>query len=218
LATVVHPISLLGFVGERASLRQRIGMDKEEEIHLIANKIYRHTVIGLNQPWTLIASKHGISQLLYPPHYASLAPNGLNQDINHEEQMIEDRSLFVEFGILDLLEQYFAGLPVSFDKVPLDVGGTPFQQSVWMGLSQIPYGETWTYKQLANTIGKPSAIRAVGTAIGRNPLPIVLPCHRVVGSNGTLTGFRGGLHLKKDILALEGVTHMEAVGHERFQF
>ena len=148
----------------------------------------------------------------------SLASHGLNQAITHDEQTIEDRSPFVEFGIIDLLEQYFAGHPVSFDKVPLDVGGTPFQQSVWMGLRQIPHGETWTYKQFTNSIGKPSAIRAVSTAIGRNPLPIVLPCHRVVGSNGTLTGFRGGLHMKKDILALEGVTHMEAVGHERFQF
>lgn len=183
---------------------------------MIANKKYRQTVIGLNQPWTLIASEHGISQLLYPPHLASLA--GLNLDITNDEQSIEDRSLFDEFGIIDLLEQYFAGLPVSFDKVPLDVGGTPFRQSVWMALSQIPHGETWTYKQFAHSIGKPSAIRAVGTAIGRNPLPIILPCHRVVGSNGTLTGFRGGLQMKKDILALEGVTHMETVGHDRFHF
>ncbi|MEK3910585.1 methylated-DNA--[protein]-cysteine S-methyltransferase [Paenibacillus sp. FSL H7-0331] len=183
---------------------------------MIASKKYRQTVIGLNQSWTLIASEHGISQLLFPPHLASLA--GLKKDITDAEQMIEDHSLFVQFGIIDLLEQYFEGIPVSFDKVPLDVEGTPFQQSMWRALSQIPHGETWTYKQLADTIGKPSAMRAVGTAIGRNPLPIVLPCHRVVGSNGTLTGFRGGLQMKKDILALEGVTHMEAAGHERFQF
>lgn len=183
---------------------------------MTANKKYRQTVIGFNQPWTLIASEQGISQLIYPPSVAALA--GLNEDLISAEGMIEDRSLFVEFGIMDLLEQYFAGLPVSFEGVPLDVGGTPFQQSVWMALSQIPHGETWTYKQLAGSIGKPSAIRAVGTAIGRNPLPIVLPCHRVVGSNGTLTGFRGGLQMKKDILALEGITHMEAAGHERFRF
>ncbi|WP_256762123.1 methylated-DNA--[protein]-cysteine S-methyltransferase [Cohnella sp. WQ 127256] len=183
---------------------------------MTVNRKYRQTVMGLNQPWTLIATENGISQLLYPPLPASLG--GLNQDLFQEDQMFEDRSLFVEFGILELLEQYFAGVPVSFDKVPLDVGGTTFQRSVWTTLSQIPHGETWTYKQLASTIGKPSAIRAVGTAIGRNPLPIVLPCHRVVGSNGTLTGFRGGLQLKKDILALEGITHLNAVGHERFQF
>jgi methylated-DNA-[protein]-cysteine S-methyltransferase len=191
-------------------------MDKEEENHLIANKKYRQTVIGFNQPWTLIASEHGISHLLFPPHLSSLA--GLNQELFYYEQMIEDRGLFAEFGIIDLLEQYFAGMPVSFDKVPLDVKGTHFQQSVWTALSQIPYGETWTYKQLANLMGKPSATRAVGTANGRNPLPIVLPCHRVVGSNGTLTGFRGGLQMKKELLALEGITHMEIVGHERFQF
>lgn len=188
-------------------------MDKEEEIHLITNKQYRQTVIGFNQLWTLIASEQGISQLLYPPHVSSLA--GLNQDLS---EMIEDRSLFDEFGVVDLLEQYFAGIPVNFDKVPLDIGGTPFQQSVWSGLSQIPHGETWTYKQFAEAIGKPSAIRAVSTAIGRNPLPIVLPCHRVVGSNGTLTGFRGGLQMKKDILALEGISNLKVNGHERFQF
>ncbi|WP_083676218.1 methylated-DNA--[protein]-cysteine S-methyltransferase [Paenibacillus sp. FSL H8-0548] len=180
---------------------------------MTANQKYRQTIIGFDQPWTLIATDQGVSQLLYPPHVSELA--GLDQDFTH---MIEDRGLFVEFGILDLLEQFFAGVPVSFDKVPLDAGGTPFQQSVWTGLSQIPYGETWTYKRFADAIGKPAAIRAASTAIGRNPLPIILPCHRVVGSNGTLTGFRGGLQMKKDILALEGVTNMEVVGHERFRF
>ncbi|MFD0679317.1 MULTISPECIES: methylated-DNA--[protein]-cysteine S-methyltransferase [unclassified Paenibacillus] len=178
----------------------------------MTSKLYRQTIIGFNQPWTLIASENGISQLIYPPHLALLA--GLDPNIAQDE----NRSLFVEFGIIDLLEQYFAGIPVSFDKVPMDLAGTAFQQCVWMALSQIPIGETWTYKQLACTIGKPSAIRAVGTAIGRNPLPIVLPCHRVVGSNGTLTGFRGGLQMKKDLLSLEGVTDKEAIGHERFRF
>ncbi|MBW7474789.1 methylated-DNA--[protein]-cysteine S-methyltransferase [Paenibacillus oenotherae] len=183
---------------------------------MTVNKKYRYTVRGFDQPWTLIASRHGMSQLIYPPHLASLA--GLEQAITHNEGQIEDRGLFVEFGIIDLLEQYFAGRPVSFEGVPLDLEGTPFQQSVWMALSQIPHGETWTYTQLANTIGKPSAVRAVGTAVGRNLLPIILPCHRVVGSNGTLTGFRGGLQMKKELLALEGITHMEAVGHQRFRF
>jgi len=182
----------------------------------MANKIYRQTVIGLNQPWTVIATENGVSQLLYPPHIASLA--GLNQTIAQDGQSIEDPGLFAGFGIVELLEQYFAGVPVSFDKVPLDVGGTAFQQTVWRALSQIPYGQTWTYKQLADTIGKPLAIRAVGAANGRNPLPIVLPCHRLLGSNGNLTGYRGGLQLKQEILALEGITETKAVGHKRFQF
>lgn len=182
-------------------------------MNLMNSKRYRHTVMGLNQPWTLIASEQGVSQLLYPPHVSTLA--GLDQDLS---EITLDRGLFDEFGIIELLEQYFTGVPVSFNKVPMDVGGTPFQQSVWRGLSQIPHGETWTYKEFANTIGKPSAIRAVSTAIGRNPLPIVLPCHRVVGSNGTLTGFRGGLQMKKDILALEGISNLKVAGHERFQF
>lgn len=207
------PISRLGLTEGRGSPPRSIGTDAEEEIQLTANKKYRQTVIGFNQPWTLIASEQGISELIYPPQVASLA--GLDPDLT---QMTEDRGLFEEFGILDLLERYFAGQAISFDRVPLDVGGTSFQQKVWLALSRIPYGETLTYKQFANAIDKPSAIRAVSTAIGRNPLPIVLPCHRVVGSNGTLTGFRGGLQMKLDILALEGVTHMQAVGHERFRF
>ncbi|MCQ6557157.1 methylated-DNA--[protein]-cysteine S-methyltransferase [Paenibacillus mendelii] len=181
-------------------------------------KKYRHTVMGMNQPWTLIASERGMSQLLYPPHLESLAPHGINPQITDNDSIIEDRGLFVEFGIIDLLEHYFAGHPVSFGKVPLAPQGTPFQQSVWSGLSQIPHGETWTYKKLADFIDKPSAIRAVGAAVGRNPLPIIVPCHRVVGTNGTLTGFRGGLQMKKDILALEGITQLKAVGHERFKF
>ncbi|GAA3411482.1 methylated-DNA--[protein]-cysteine S-methyltransferase [Paenibacillus hodogayensis] len=183
---------------------------------MTANRIYRQTVMGFDQPWTLIASERGVSQLLYPPHLSSMT--GQDDDYAHAKQLTENPGLFAEFGILDLLEQYFAGKPVSFDQVPLDVGGTPFQQSVWKGLGQIPFGTTWTYKQLADSLGKPEAIRAVSTAVGRNPLPVVLPCHRVVGSNGTLTGFRGGLEMKRDILALEGVTGMKAVGHERFQF
>ncbi|UVI33180.1 methylated-DNA--[protein]-cysteine S-methyltransferase [Paenibacillus spongiae] len=182
------------------------------------NQFYRHTVIGMNQPWTIIASEQGISHLLYPPHLESLAPKGLNHELIRNERIVENESLFHEFGIVDLLEQYFAGHPVSFDKVPLDAAGTPFQHSVWTGLSRIPHGEAWTYKQLAESIGKPAAVRAVAAAVGRNPLPIVIPCHRVVGSDGTLTGFRGGLQMKKDILALEGITNMKAVGHERFRF
>lgn len=181
---------------------------------MTANKKYRQTVFGFDQPWTLIATERGISQLLFPPHLESSA--GLR--INDDEQIVEDRGPFVEFGITDLLEQYFAGQPVSFDKVPLDLEGTPFQRSVWTGLSRIPYGETRTYKQLAEAIGSPSAVRAVGAANGRNPLPVILPCHRVVGSNGTLTGYAGGLQMKKKLLALEGITYSETIGHARFQF
>ncbi len=86
---------------------------------------------------------------------------------------------------------------------PLAPEGTPFQLRVWQALREIPYGETITYGELARRIGKPTASRAVGAANGRNPLPIIVPCHRVIGSNGTLTGFYGGLHLKAGLLELE---------------
>lgn len=101
------------------------------------------------------------------------------------------------------LKQYFAGNRQHFD-LPLGAKGTEFQQSVWSALSAIPYGELRSYKDIAETIGKPKAVRAVGAANGRNPLPIVVPCHRVIGSNGTLTGFAGGLPLKTQLLTLEG--------------
>lgn len=100
------------------------------------------------------------------------------------------------------LSEYFAGSRRDFD-LPLDFGGTEFQRSVWEMLLTIPYGETWSYADVANRLGKPSATRAVGAANGQNPIPIVGPCHRVIGKNGSLTGFGGGLPLKEKLLALE---------------
>ena len=87
--------------------------------------------------------------------------------------------------------------------LPLAPEGTSFQQSVWQKLQTIPYGQTSTYGELAAELGKPNASRAVGAANGRNPIPIVIPCHRVIGANGKLTGFSGGLHIKEALLSLE---------------
>lgn len=100
------------------------------------------------------------------------------------------------------LQAYFCGLRRSFD-LPIQLSGTPFQLSVWNALSQIPYGETRTYGQIAAAIGKPGAARAVGMACNRNPLWIVIPCHRVVGSNRALTGYAGGVEMKRALLTLE---------------
>jgi methylated-DNA-[protein]-cysteine S-methyltransferase len=100
------------------------------------------------------------------------------------------------------LEQYFAAQRTSFD-LPLAPAGTPFQLACWWALAEIPYGETSTYGAQAARIGKPEAIRAVGAANGANPLAIVLPCHRVIGANGSLTGFGGGLETKRRLLDLE---------------
>jgi methylated-DNA-[protein]-cysteine S-methyltransferase len=100
------------------------------------------------------------------------------------------------------LREYFDGRRVDFD-LPLAPGGTPFQQSVWKLLCDIPYGQTISYGELAKRAGNPKASRAVGAANGKNPLPIVVPCHRVIGANGKLTGFGGGLPTKEALLALE---------------
>lgn len=101
------------------------------------------------------------------------------------------------------LDEYFAGTRHAFD-LPLAPRGTEFQRNVWHTLATIPFGETISYAQLAGRVGKPTATRAVGAANGRNPLPIVLPCHRVIGADGSLTGFGGGLPTKRFLLQLEG--------------
>lgn len=101
------------------------------------------------------------------------------------------------------LDEYFQAKREKFD-LPLSVSGTPFQQDVWSALQQIPFGQTVSYSQIANRIGRPRAVRAVGAANGANPIPIVIPCHRVIGANGSLTGFGGGLPNKELLLELEG--------------
>jgi methylated-DNA-[protein]-cysteine S-methyltransferase len=106
-------------------------------------------------------------------------------------------------GVLDetarQLTDYFAGERTAFE-LPLDLVGTPFQLTAWRALARIPYGTTVTYAEQAGRIGRPAAIRAVGAANGANPVPIVLPCHRIIGSDGSLTGFGGGLELKRFLL------------------
>lgn len=100
------------------------------------------------------------------------------------------------------LEEYLQGLRKTF-TLPLDLRGTVFQQHVWRALNEIPHGQTVSYSQIAQKLDKASAVRAVGTAIGANPVLIVVPCHRVVGKNGALTGYRGGLANKEKLLVLE---------------
>ncbi|MFT5710269.1 MAG: methylated-DNA-[protein]-cysteine S-methyltransferase [Halioglobus sp.] len=101
------------------------------------------------------------------------------------------------------LIEYFAGERKTF-KLPLNAGGTIFQIEVWSALADIPFGELRSYSDIAIAIDRPKAVRAVGAANGRNPLPIIVPCHRVIGSNGSLTGFAGGIPLKTKLLELEG--------------
>jgi len=118
-------------------------------------------------------------------------------------EVIEDASRTAE--VRQQLAEYFAGQRREFD-LPLAPRGTPFERSVWDELRRIPFGETRSYADIARALGKPAATRAVGRANGANPIPIVVPCHRVIGSNGSLTGFGGGLDTKARLLELEGLT------------
>ena len=117
---------------------------------------------------------------------------------------VQSEGHFILRQAAEQLHTYFDRKLTSF-TVPLQLYGTPFQQSVWQELAKIPFGETRTYQQLANQLGNSRAVRAVGAANGKNPLSIILPCHRVIGSSGALTGFAGGLPAKSYLLALEGV-------------
>ncbi len=118
----------------------------------------------------------------------------------HEPEWTLDAAPFRD--VSRQLDSYFAGELQQFD-LPLAPQGTAFQQQVWSALLEIPYAETWSYGELAQHIGKPNASRAVGAANGVNPIPIIIPCHRVIGANGKLTGFGGGLPTKQFLLQLE---------------
>ncbi len=142
---------------------------------------------------TLVASDKGLAAILWEndsPGRVPLSP------------LVEDGAHPVLLETEKQLADYFVGWRTQFD-VPLDFHGTDFQKSVWNALLQIPFGETRSYADIAHSIGRPSAVRAVGAANGRNPISIIAPCHRVIGSNGALTGFAGGLPAKQLLLALE---------------
>lgn len=120
-------------------------------------------------------------------------------------QVIEGEEVVPLRQAMDELRRYLAGERLQF-TCALDLHGTPFQMAVWEALTHIPYGQTRSYAQIAQVVGSPQAVRAVGAANGANPVAIIVPCHRVIGSNKTLTGYGGGLPMKQWLLALEGVT------------
>lgn len=142
-------------------------------------------------PLLLVADDAGLRQILFV--------NG-RHPAKAESSWKEEEARFRE--TIRQLHKYFAGELENFD-LPLVPEGTPFQLAVWRKLCDIPYGATVSYGELANRVGNPKACRAVGLANGSNPIPIVIPCHRVIGSNGKLTGYGGGLPIKEKLLALE---------------
>jgi methylated-DNA-[protein]-cysteine S-methyltransferase len=142
---------------------------------------------------TLVATDAGLAAILWEEDRPGRVPlNLIGEEDGHPVLVETERQL----------NEYFAGDRTRFE-LPLDMAGTPFQRRVWNALISIPYAETRTYAQIAREIGQPAATRAVGAANGRNPLSIVAPCHRVIGSSGALTGFAGGLHVKAQLLRLE---------------
>lgn len=142
---------------------------------------------------TLVASDKGLSAILWENDDPKrIKRQALQQDDRHPVLLETEQQL----------QEYFAGQRQRF-TLPLDFIGTPFQQKVWQALVAIPFGETRTYAEIAREIGHPTAVRAVGAANGKNPISIIAPCHRVIGSNGKLTGFAGGLAIKAQLLKLE---------------
>jgi methylated-DNA-[protein]-cysteine S-methyltransferase len=139
-------------------------------------------------PLTLVGSSAGLSALHFPGHSGPL------DEVDHDRELFD--------AAIGQLEEYFHGRRYEFD-LRLDLNGTPFQRRVWAELSAIPYGSTRSYGQLAGAIGRLDRSRAVGAAVGRVPVPIIIPCHRAVGANGDLTGYRGGLQRKRSLLELE---------------
>jgi len=115
-------------------------------------------------------------------------------------EYVEDHPILGD--VITQLDEYFSGQRKIFN-IPLAANGTGFQKKVWQALTTIPYGQTWSYQDLANAIGNPKAVRAVGLANGKNPVSIVVPCHRVIGKNGKLTGYAGGVERKAQLLELE---------------
>lgn len=142
-------------------------------------------------PLMLAGDEHGLHLVCFMNGRTAKAP---------DRDWTEDSKPFKE--VIAQLGAYFKGKLRDFD-LPLVLNGTEFQLAVWHRLQKIPYGETTSYGAIAKELGSPEAARAVGLANGANPIPIIVPCHRVIGSNGDLTGFGGGLPLKKELLALE---------------
>jgi len=153
----------------------------------------------------LVATDEGLAGILWERDRPSRVRLNIETEDNSHPVLVETERQ---------LEEYFAGRRTEF-ALTLDVAGTSFQRKVWNALLTIPFGETRSYGQIARQIGNPDAVRAVGAANGRNPVSIVTPCHRVIGSTGKLTGFGGGLDAKARLLELEGAGRINFLRAER---
>jgi len=158
----------------------------------------KYTVFNTPAGWIgLLASETGLRGTTLPQPTAEATLALLGRQVAQAEM---DPAAFA--GLVDRFQAYFKGERVAFDD-QLDLSGTPFQQAVWAVTRRIGYGETRTYRWVASEVGRPLGARAVGQALGANPFPIIVPCHRVIGSDGGLAGFGGGLEMKRFLLRLE---------------
>ncbi len=165
--------------------------------------VYDHYATGLIGELTLAGDEMGLQHIEFQT---------ARRPLRIDPAWRRDRAFFK--AARDQLASYFHGELRQFD-LPLAPAGTPFQQKVWAALRTIPYGELVSYKWIAEQVGSPKAVRAVGGANGRNPLPVVIPCHRVIGCNGTLTGFGGGLDVKQRLIVLENPRYCGISGNRR---
>ena len=157
-----------------------------------------HTVF--NRLYTIASTEKGLA-------YVSPDDGNLEPLETHFKNFKLQEDASMNAGSIKQIEEYIAGTRKEFD-LDLDIQiGTPFQQSVWQTLLTIPFGQTQHYGAIADGINNPKAVRAVGGAIGRNPISIVIPCHRIIGKNGSLTGYSGGIDVKIKLLAIEGVQY-----------
>jgi methylated-DNA-[protein]-cysteine S-methyltransferase len=163
------------------------------------NEIYYSKEIISGITIIIITSRKGIKKIF-------LNPKTELQDLSTATKLRSDDPYL--FGIFNQLKEYFEGTRKVFD-VPLDVDGTDFQKKVWNELQKIPYGKTISYKTLSEKLGDVKAIRAVGKANGQNPVAIIIPCHRVIGADGSLIGYASGLDIKQKLLHLEGALNPE---------
>ena len=147
-------------------------------------------------PLTAAATAHGLAGLWFDGQAHHPGPLAVPVQADHPVLAATAR----------LLAGYFDGSNPTLQDLPLDLHGTAFQQAVWQALQALPHGRTSTYGQIATAAGAPAAVRATGAAIGRNPVSILVPCHRVLGRDGSLTGYAGGLPRKQALLRLEGIS------------
>ncbi|MFA8440048.1 methylated-DNA--[protein]-cysteine S-methyltransferase [Pueribacillus sp. YX66] len=150
-------------------------------------------------PLTLFASEKGLCSIEFGKVEQAMLKMKMNKHFLKHEFTHNDEKLS---DAMKQLKEYFYGRRTSF-QLPLDLRGTPFQLKVWNELQHVHYGETMSYKRVAELIGKPKAVRAVGGANNQNPIPIIIPCHRVIGSNGALVGYGGGIEKKEFLLNFE---------------